>query len=257
MDFPVSWKACAYPDANTADSATSPRAKESVARQIQKAHRVFTPMKRPVRQDIQTKPARFIGRDFFMRDPVTCARELIGCELRWKRCGGTIVETEAYSVVNDAACHTFSRPSSRRFVAVHPPGAAYIYLNYGVHWLLNFLVKGGTEEGFVLIRALEPRFGIPAMRQRRGTDILAQLCSGPGKLTRALGIDGSSHGLDFFVDSALSICASADFPPVCQATRIGISKAADLPWRFLLKNNPHVSTPKAGVFPHALKADLG
>lgn len=198
-------------------------------------------MKRAARQDIQKNPALFLSRDFFMRDPVTCARELIGCELHWRRGSGVIVETEAYSVLNDEACHTFSRPSSRRFVADHPPGAVYIYLNYGVHWLLNFLVKGGDEEGFVLIRALEPRRGIPDMRQRRGTDILTQLCSGPGKLTRALGIDGSSHGLDFNAASALSIRACSDIPVICQATRIGISKAAHLPWRFLLKDNPHVS----------------
>ncbi len=214
-------------------------------------------MKRPASQDIQTEPARFITRDFFMRDPVTCARELVGCELHWKRGSGVIVETEAYSVLNDEACHTFSRPSSRRFIADHPPGAAYIYLNYGVHWLLNFLVKGGSEEGFVLIRALEPRRGIPDMRQRRGTDLLTQLCSGPGKLTRALGIDGSSHGLDFFDGCDLSISACADIPVVCQTTRIGISKAAHLPWRFLLKDSPHVSVSKACAFPHARKAGLG
>ena len=86
-----------------------------------------------------------VDRGFFMRDPLNCARMLVGCELLWRGCGGIIVETEAYSVRDDEACHTFSRPSSRHFVEIHPPGTAYVYLNYGVHWLLNFLVKGGAE----------------------------------------------------------------------------------------------------------------
>ena len=176
-----------------------------------------------------------------MRDPLTCARMLVGCELLWKGCGGFIVETEAYSVRNDEACHTFSRPSSRRFVADHPPGTAYVYLNYGVRWLLNFLVKGGAEDGFVLIRALAPTRGIPRMRRRRNTDDPTRLCSGPGKLTQALGIDGSSHGLDFLRGNALKILASTALHPVVETPRIGISKATHLPWRFVLKNNPHVS----------------
>ncbi|MCK9589314.1 MAG: DNA-3-methyladenine glycosylase [Terrimicrobiaceae bacterium] len=180
-------------------------------------------------------------RDFFTRDPLTCARGLIGCELLWKGCGGIIVETEAYSARNDEACHTFSRPSSRRFVADHPPGTAYVYLNYGVHWLLNFLVKGGADEGFVLIRALEPAHGIADMRRRRKMDDPTRLCSGPGKLTQAIGIDGSSHGLDFLRGNALILHRARFLPRIIQAPRIGISRAADLPWRFFLRDNPHVS----------------
>lgn len=197
-------------------------------------------MKRRTAGNIQANQAA-LDRGFFRRDPLTCARALIGCELLWKGCGGIIVETEAYSVRNDEACHTFSRPSSRRFVADHPPGTAYVYLNYGVHWLLNFLVKGGSEDGFVLVRALEPTRGIPSMRRRRDTDDPTRLCSGPGKLTQALGIDGSSHGLDFLRGKALEISASKSLHPVLETPRIGISKAADLPWRFVLKGNPHVS----------------
>ena len=185
--------------------------------------------------------AALLERGFFRRDPLTCARMLIGCELLWKGCGGIIVETEAYSVRNDEACHTFTRPSSRRFVADHPPGTAYVYLNYGVHWLLNFLVKGGPEDGFVLIRALDPTRGIPNMRRRRKTGDPKRLCSGPGKLTQALGIDGSSHGLDFLRGKTLKILSSTSRHPIAETPRVGISKAADLPWRFVLKGSPHAS----------------
>lgn len=185
--------------------------------------------------------AKPLGRGFFTRDPLTCARMLVGCELLWKGCGGIIVETEAYSARNDEACHTFTRPSSRHFVADHPAGTAYVYLNYGVHWLLNFLVKGGSEDGFVLIRALDPTRGIPDMRQRRKTVDPTRLCSGPGKLTQALGIDGSSHGLDFLRGNTLEIFSSTSRPPVVETPRIGISKAAHLPWRFVLEGNPHAS----------------
>ena len=104
-----------------------------------------------------------LTRDFFARDPVTCARELIGCTLVWGRCAGVVVETEAYAAINDEACHTWSRPSARAFVAKHPPGAAYVYFNYGMYWMLNVLVKGGAEDGFVLFRAMEPTVGLAAM----------------------------------------------------------------------------------------------
>jgi DNA-3-methyladenine glycosylase len=187
---------------------------------------------------------RPIRREFFQRDPLTCARELIGCELVWNQTGGVIVETEAYSVRNDEACHTFSRPSSRGFVAEKPPGAAYVYLNYGMYWLLNFLVKGGAEDGFVLIRALEPTRGIEEMRQRRGMNELKNLCSGPGKLTRALAIDGTFHGQDFFEAADGPILLPPTAPPAISAgPRIGITRAADLPWRFVAAGSRFLSAP--------------
>ena len=103
---------------------------------------------------------------FFQQSPEDCARDLIGCRLAWKGCAGVIVETEAYAAEGDEACHTHLRPSARRFIAEHPAGSAYVYLNYGVHWLLNFLVKGDPD-GFVLIRALAPSEGLEQMRLRR------------------------------------------------------------------------------------------
>lgn len=174
---------------------------------------------------------------------MTCARELVGCELVWNGAGGIIVETEAYSVLNDEACHTFSRPSSRGFVAEKPPGTAYVYLNYGVHWLLNFLVKGGAEDGFVLIRALEPTRGIAGMALRRDTDQAKNLCSGPGKLTRALGIGGELHGRDLLALDGASLIAPSKPPEILQGPRIGISRSAELPWRFVYAGSPFLSAP--------------
>ncbi len=172
-----------------------------------------------------------IDATFFERNPIQCARELIGAHFRWKGCVGRIVETEAYLSLDDPACHTWSRPSARHFVETHRPGDAYVYLNYGVHWLFNILVKGGDAEGFVLFRAIEPLEGIGKMRKRRPgiTDHL--LGAGPGRLTKALGIDGMVHGMTFLDRKEHSI--ETGEPAVIQTgERIGISKAVELPWRF-------------------------
>ncbi len=188
-----------------------------------------------------------IPRTFFERDPVTCARELIGCELVWNECAGIIVETEAYAAVNDEACHTFFRPSARKFVAENGPGIAYVYFNYGMYWLLNVLVKGGQEDGFVLIRALEPTRGIPLMRDRRNAARPAKpakieaLCSGPGKLTIALGVDGRDHGRDLCRLPTIGFRQQTTASPWESGSRIGISRATALPWRFLAAGNPFVS----------------
>lgn len=188
-----------------------------------------------------------LGREFFQRDPLVCAAELVGCELVWGRCSGVVVETEAYSVVGDEACHTFNRPSSRVFVAQKQAGSAYIYLNYGMYWLLNVLVKNGREDGFVLIRALEPSRGLGIMRKRRGLEQLRALCSGPGKLSQALGITGEDHGRDLCGAEGPGFHAPVQRPVVVSDVRIGISKAADLPWRFLLEGSPFHSVPVTGT----------
>src|SRR6478752_7321799 len=129
-----------------------------------------------------------LSANFFERNPVDCARELIGFHFRWNECVGRIVETEAYLSVDDPACHTWSRPGARAFVEKHEAGDAYVYLNYGVHWMFNVLVKGGEQSGFVLFRALEPYSGIEQMRMRREGVVDRLLGAGPGKLTRAFGI---------------------------------------------------------------------
>jgi DNA-3-methyladenine glycosylase len=185
-----------------------------------------------------------LNRAFFERDPVACARDLVGRELRWRGCAGVIVETEAYAAEGDEACHTFARPSARRFVAEHPPGTAYVYFNYGMYWLFNVLVKGGAADGFVLVRAVEPTRGIPAMRARRGRDGIRDLCSGPGKLAQAFGITGADHGADLCAGRTTCLAGRAAEPSLVAADRrVGISKARDLPWRFLLGQSPYLSRP--------------
>ena len=173
-----------------------------------------------------------IGRDFFRRSPLECSRDLIGAILRWGNFAGNVVETEAYDSEDDPACHTFFRPSTRKFVAMHDAGAAYVYLNYGMHWLFNVLVKSDEGSGFVLLRAVEPMF----------SELPNSIAAGPGKLTRFLGIDGSVHGSKFLETPQRGITRSG-LPEVVTGRRIGISKAKELPWRFGDPASPALSRP--------------
>jgi DNA-3-methyladenine glycosylase len=192
-----------------------------------------------------------LPRAFFERPLLTVAREVVGCTLVWDGCAGRIVEVEAYAAEGDAACHTMTRPSAREFVARHPAGTAYVYLNYGMYWLLNILIKGGGHDGLLLFRALEPTEGLPAMRARRGKTKPEDLCSGPGKLGRALAVTGADHGCRLAPDRsrrrqepparALIAGADSETPDLVEDGRIGISQATDLPWRFSLRGHPHVS----------------
>jgi DNA-3-methyladenine glycosylase len=183
-----------------------------------------------------------IGRKFFQRDALVCASDLVGTTLVWGPCEGIVVETEAYLVEDDEACHTFSRPSTREFVKRSKPGAAYVYFNYGMHWMLNVLVKGGLPEGIILIRAIEPSRGIALMKKRRGTDDVRNLCSGPGKLTQALDITNRHHELDLCGDPRHGF-AARETPriDVVADARIGITRSAHHPWRFTLRGNRFVS----------------
>jgi len=181
-----------------------------------------------------------LGRDFFQRDPLSCARDLIGCELIWSSCAGVVVETEAYNAIGDEACHCFVRPSARAFVERNHAGAAYVYFNYGVHWMLNVLVKG-KENGFVLIRALEPTRGIALMRKRRHVHDVHRLCSGPGKLTQALAITGRQDEMDLCSNEKEFLVKGAASIYVAAGERIGIRRSAHLPWRFTLRDSVHVS----------------
>jgi DNA-3-methyladenine glycosylase len=155
------------------------------------------------------------------------------------------VETEAYAVEGDPACHTASRPRAREFVKSKPPGAAFVYFNYGMYWLFNLLVKGGERDGLILIRALEPRKGLEHMQSRRNREKARELCSGPGKLAQALAIDGSHHGLPMVGRGKPAGCGlkttSSDAHEVASDIRVGISRAVDFPWRFLSRHSPHVS----------------
>lgn len=180
----------------------------------------------------------YLDRSFFQTDPLTAARELLGWTLCFNGCEGIIIETEAYTSLNDEACHTWKRPSARVFVEKNPPGTAYVYLNYGVHWLFNILVRGATpvEDGFVLIRALKPSLGITLMKKRRSG--AQDLCGGPGKLTQAFGINAAYHGIDLFTTSDWSFkkdLTNSKPQKIMATPRIGISVAKERLWRFLLK----------------------
>ena len=187
--------------------------------------------------------ATLLSHSFFERSPVACARELVGCRLEWQGCAGVIVETEAYQAAGDAACHAHVRPSARRFIEEHEAGTAYVYLNYGVHWLFNLLVKGDEGDGFVLLRALEPVSGLQRMRRRRRRNPEAELCSGPGKLTKALGIDGALHGVPVLQSRRFSLCRESGShqsePVACR--RVGISRAVKRKWRFVRAESPCLS----------------
>jgi DNA-3-methyladenine glycosylase len=185
-----------------------------------------------------------IDRSFFETDPLTCAHSLIGCELVWADAAGKIVETEAYAEYGDQASHTFLRRGTREFIGMNPPGTLYVYLNYGIHWLLNFLVKGGRANGFVLIRALEPTKGCHVMAQRRGTSEIRSLCSGPGKLTQALAIDSEFHGQDFFAIRQAKLLTRRQAISVEVDRRVGITKSAEFDWRFLQTGSAFVSLAK-------------
>ena len=196
--------------------------------------------------------AKMLTKEFFTRHPLACAIDLIGCELVWEHCRGVIVETEGYTARGDEACHTFLRRGAQRFVDENPPGTAYVYLNYGIHWLLNVLVKHRATDGFVLIRAVEPTAGLPFMCERRKLTDPLKLCSGPGKLTQAFGLPATFHGSSLCQSPNQAFHAAT---PARQAgaivcdVRIGISRAADLPWRFLAAGNAYVSrkpTSQAG-----------
>jgi DNA-3-methyladenine glycosylase len=184
---------------------------------------------------------KIVQASFFKRDPLTCARELIGTELIWDDCSGIVVEVEAYAAINDEAAHTFTRPSARSFIDRNNAGAAYVYFNYGMHWMLNVLVKG-NRNGFVLVRALEPRRGIELMKKRRGIDDVKRLCSGPGKLTQALDITNRHHEMDLCSDRRYCFARNTKTPAdVVADKRIGITRSAHYPWRFTLRESPFVS----------------
>ena len=187
--------------------------------------------------------------DFGLDSPAI-ARRLLGMTLLVDGVGGVIVETEAYAR-EDPASHSFSGPTARNAVMFGPPGRAYVYLSYGIHWCLNFVCREPGHGAAVLIRALEPTAGIAQMIERRGQRNIRALCSGPGKLGEALGITPVLNGrrLDrapFRLMAAPQAAAGAAAGRVVCGSRIGISKAIDQPWRFGLAGSTFVSRPFRG-----------
>ena len=169
------------------------------------------------------------------------ARALIGASLFVDGVGGVIVETEAYDQ-DDPASHTFSGPTARNAVMFGPPGRAYVYRSYGLHWCLNVVCRPAGHGSGVLIRALEPTAGIETMRERRGVEPLRLLCSGPGRLGQALGITHAFNGarLD---RQPFRVVAPSNGITVASDVRIGISKAREQPWRFVLAGSRYLSRP--------------
>lgn len=183
---------------------------------------------------------------FFDRDAVIVARALIGMEFRFHNTGGIIVETEAY-LPDDPASHSFNGLTDRNRVMFGPPAHLYVYRSYGIHWCANLVCSSGSA---VLLRALEPVAGTELMRMRRETDDERALCSGPGKLCQALGINGDANGLP-----ALQMPVAFSLGPAERAVitgpRIGISKAMDHPWRFGAIGSRFLSKPFKAAAPNA------
>jgi DNA-3-methyladenine glycosylase len=180
---------------------------------------------------------------FFDRSVHAVARELIGCRLFFAGCGGVIVETESYER-DDPACHAYVGLTARTEVLFGPPGRAYVYLSYGIHSLLNFVAEAEGEAAAVLIRALEPTMGVEQMRVRRGERPDRDLCSGPGKLTEALGLGLEQNEADLTREPFLLLPPAREWSgEVVTGPRIGITKAVDRPWRFCAAGNPNVSRP--------------
>jgi len=191
-----------------------------------------------------------VNREFFDRSVHEVARDLIGCGVAVGETAGVIVETEAYEA-SDPACHAYIGRTARNEVLFGPPGHAYVYLSYGIHSLLNFVTEREGSASAVLIRALEPTDGVELMRERRGREDIEGLCSGPGKLTEALGVDLSLNGADLLQPpfDLSERSASWGAVEIAASERIGITKAADLPWRYSAAGSRYVSRPwPAGAF---------
>jgi DNA-3-methyladenine glycosylase len=186
------------------------------------------------------KPSR-LRKSFFDRSVHEVAHELIGASLLFRGTGGIIVEVEAYHHT-DPAAHSFNGQTPRNAVMFGPPGYVYVYRSYGIHWCINFVCEEKGSASAVLLRAIEPTEGIAAMQRRRRANDIRMLCSGPGKLTEAMGITHAQNGAA--VDEApFELRARTSEPEIAVGVRIGITKAAELPWRYGLKSSRYLSKP--------------
>ena len=188
-----------------------------------------------------------LTRGFFDRSVHEVAPELIGATFLVDGVGGIIVEVEAYHHT-DPAAHSYRGPTPRNQVMFGPPGYVYVYRSYGIHWCINFVCEKEGSASAVLIRAIEPTEGIEAMQRRRRLEDIRTLCSGPGKLTEAMGITHAHNGLA--LDAApLALYGRKADVEVVTGIRIGITKAVELPWRYGLKDSRYLSKPFASVVP--------
>lgn len=182
-----------------------------------------------------------LGPAFFDRHVVEAARDLIGAEFLVDGVGGIVVETEAYDR-DDPASHSVNGPTARNAAMFGPPGRAYVYRSYGLHWCLNVVCGPAGHGAAILIRALEPTRGLELMRTRRGIGAERLLCAGPGRLTQALGVTRAHDGMPLD-EPPFRIAASTTRPPIAAGPRIGISRNADAPWRFGLAGSRWLSRP--------------
>ncbi len=183
-----------------------------------------------------------LRRTFFDRSVHTVAPELIGATLLVNGIGGVIVEVEAYHHT-DPAAHSYGGLTERNAVMFGPPGTAYVYRSYGIHWCLNFVCEAQGSASAVLIRALEPTAGLAAMQRRRDKSDPRDLCSGPGKLGEALGITRDKHNGLPLDRPPFELRARETDPEIAVGARIGITKATEYPWRYGLKGSRFLSKP--------------
>jgi DNA-3-methyladenine glycosylase len=186
-------------------------------------------------------PLRRLRRPFFARSVHEVAPELIGAALLIDDVGGLIVEVEAYHHT-DPAAHSFRGRTERNAVMFGPPGFAYVYRSYGIHWCLNFVCEPEGSASAILIRAIEPLEGLAKMRRRRKLNDERLLCSGPGRLAQAMAVTRAHNGLA--LDRLpFELYARQGTPEIAMGVRIGITKAAELPWRYGLKGSKFLSKP--------------
>jgi DNA-3-methyladenine glycosylase len=182
-----------------------------------------------------------LTRDFFARSVHEVAPDLVGTMLLFNGVGGEIVELEAYHHT-DPAAHSYGGPTLRNAVMFGPPGFAYVYRSYGIHWCLNFVCEEEGSASAVLIRALKPLAGLASMRRRRRLTDERLLCSGPGRLCEALKISGAHNGLP--LDALpFELRARTTTPDIVRGVRIGITKAAESPWRYGVAGSRFLSKP--------------
>ncbi|HKO75336.1 MAG TPA: DNA-3-methyladenine glycosylase [Gaiellaceae bacterium] len=180
-----------------------------------------------------------LDREFFGRSVHEVAPDLIGCTVLVDGVGGPIVEVEAYDQ-EDPASHGFRGETARNRSMFGPPGHAYVYRSYGIHWCLNLVCEDEDVAAAVLLRALEPTQGVEAMRTRRGLDEPRLLAAGPGRLCQALGVTREHDGLPLD-RPPFELRAREAEPEIVNGPRVGISRAADLPWRYGLAGSPYLS----------------
>ena len=191
------------------------------------------------------KLGRPLKRAFFARSVHEVAPDLIGATLLVDGVGGIIVEVEAYHHT-DPAAHSYRGPTPRNLVMFGPPGFVYVYRSYGIHWCVNLVCEKEGSASAVLIRALQPTFGIGEMQLRRGLQDERMLCSGPGKVCQALGISIAHNGLALD-KPPIAIHARTEVPDIVAGIRIGITKAVELPWRYGVRGSRYLSKPFSKV----------